>query len=109
MTRRLAALLISTLALPASAQSFYKCADSAGGMLISNSRISPSCVQLEVGASSPEPILGMSKKKVLSVSGEPSRKLISKKPSLVRETWFYNEGRKLVFENSILIEILSVE
>ena len=35
MTRRLAVLLISTLALPVSAQTIYKCVDSAGGTLIS--------------------------------------------------------------------------
>src|SRR5574343_1692553 len=55
MTRRLAALLISTLALPASAQTIYKCVDSAGGTLISNSRVDKNCKAIVTGAENAMP------------------------------------------------------
>lgn len=57
MTRRLAALLISTLALPASAQTIYKCVDSAGGTLISNSRVDKNCKAIVTGVENAMPAL----------------------------------------------------
>jgi len=43
MTRITLATLFITLALPASAQTIYRCTDADGGMLISNSRVNKSC------------------------------------------------------------------
>lgn len=43
MPRRLAALLLSTLALPVFSQTIYKCVDAGGGTLISNSRLDKNC------------------------------------------------------------------
>jgi len=43
MTRITLATLFITLALPASAQTIYRCIDADGGMLISNTRVNKSC------------------------------------------------------------------
>jgi len=43
MTRITLAALFITLALPASAQTIYRCTDAGGGMLISNSRVNKTC------------------------------------------------------------------
>nr|MBL8411287.1 DUF4124 domain-containing protein [Dechloromonas sp.] len=43
MTRSSLALLISVLALPASAQTIYKCVDASGGTLISNTKVDKNC------------------------------------------------------------------
>jgi len=43
MTRITLAALLVTLALPASAQTIYRCIDADGGMLISNTRVNKSC------------------------------------------------------------------
>ena len=51
MTRCCLALLISTLALPVSAQTIYKCIDANGGTLISNAKVDKSCKAV---VSSPE-------------------------------------------------------
>lgn len=55
MTRRLALALLSTLALPVSAQTIYKCVDSAGGTLISNSRVDKNCKAIVTGAENAMP------------------------------------------------------
>ena len=111
MTRSTLALLLAALALPATAQTIYHCADANGGMLISNTRVDKSCkvVTSPPSSSSSLPSLGMSKTKVLSISGGPLRKTTSKKQGLVRELWFYGMGNALVFENGVLVEILSAE
>lgn len=51
MTRTTLAILLATLALPASAQTIYKCTDAGGGTLISNTRIDKNC---KVVVSSPD-------------------------------------------------------
>ena len=43
MTRSALALLFATIALPASAQTIYKCVDANGGTLISNARVDKNC------------------------------------------------------------------
>jgi DNA polymerase III delta prime subunit len=43
MTRSTLALLLAALALPATAQTIYRCTDANGGMLISNTRVDKSC------------------------------------------------------------------
>ncbi len=43
MTRNTFAMLLATLALPASAQTIYKCIDANGSTLISNARVDKSC------------------------------------------------------------------
>jgi hypothetical protein len=43
MTRSTLATLIVAFALPASAQTIYRCTDANGGMLISNTRVDKSC------------------------------------------------------------------
>lgn len=49
MTRRLIATLISSLALPVSGQTIYKCVDHAGGTLIVNSPLGDSCKAIVTG------------------------------------------------------------
>ena len=43
MMRRSLVLMIAAIALPASAQTIYKCTDAGGGTLISNSRVDKNC------------------------------------------------------------------
>jgi len=43
MTRSALALFLVAFAVPASAQTIYRCTDANGGMLISNTRIDKSC------------------------------------------------------------------
>jgi hypothetical protein len=51
MMRRTLALMIAAIALPATAQTIYKCTDAGGGTLISNSRVDKNCKAL---ATSPD-------------------------------------------------------
>ena len=57
MTRSTLATLLLALALPASAQTIYRCTDANGGTLISNSRVDKSCkaVTLPPDSSLPAP------------------------------------------------------
>jgi DNA polymerase III delta prime subunit len=57
MTRSTLATLLLALALPASAQTIYRCTDANGGMLISNTRVDKSCkaVVLPPDSSLPAP------------------------------------------------------
>ncbi len=48
MTRSTLATLLLVLALPASAQTIYRCTDANGGTLISNSRVDKSCKAVPV-------------------------------------------------------------
>ena len=51
MTRLTYALLLASFALPATAQTIYKCTDASGGTLISNAKVDKNCKAV---ASSPE-------------------------------------------------------
>ena len=57
MTRSTLATLLLALALPASAETIYRCTDANGGMLISNTRVDKSCkaVVLPPDSSLPAP------------------------------------------------------
>jgi hypothetical protein len=106
MTRSPLALLIALLPFSASAQTVFQCVDASGGKVISSSRVGQNCKSI---TSAPEVTLGMPKEKVILVVGKPSKKSISKKEGLVRELWRYGEGNAFVFENGVLVEILSAE
>lgn len=106
MMRNSLALLIALLPLSVSAQMVYQCTDASGAKVISSSRVGQNCQSI---TSTPEVALGMSKEKVISVAGKPSRKSVSKKQGLVRELWRYGGGNAFVFENGVLVEILSAE
>ncbi len=106
MTRLTIALLLASLSLPVTAQTIYKCTDASGASIVSNSRVEKNCKAI---TNVSEVALGMSKAKVLSVAGNPSRKNISKKQGLVREFWFYGGSNTVVLENGVVVEILSNE
>ena len=55
MTRSALALLIAAVALPVSAQTIYKCIDSNGGTLISNTRVDKNCKAIVSGPESSMP------------------------------------------------------
>lgn len=55
MTRTLFALLLASLALPAAAQTIYRCTDASGGTLISNARVDKSCKPVQQGPDSALP------------------------------------------------------
>ncbi|MDP2882993.1 MAG: DUF4124 domain-containing protein [Azonexus sp.] len=106
MMRSPLALLVALLPLSVSAQVVYQCTDASGGKVISNSRVGQNCKSI---TSAPEVALGMPREKVISVAGNPLRKNISKKQGLVRELWRYDGGNVFVFENGVVVEILSAE
>ncbi len=53
MMRRALAVMIAAIALPATAQTIYKCTDANGGTLISNSRENKNCKAIVSGQDSP--------------------------------------------------------
>lgn len=55
MKRRTLALLLTTLALPATANTIYKCTDANGGILISNTRVDKNCKPVVSGPESSMP------------------------------------------------------
>lgn len=55
MTRSTLATLLAILALPATAQTIYKCTDASGGTLISNTRIEKNCKAIVSGPESTLP------------------------------------------------------
>ena len=69
MTRSTLALLLAALAVPATAQTIYRCTDANGGMLISNARVDKSCKAV---VSSPDSTLPAPKAKVSGAAANPS-------------------------------------
>jgi hypothetical protein len=55
MKRSSIALLLGTLALPAAANTIYKCTDASGGTLISNTRVDKNCKPVVTGPDSSLP------------------------------------------------------
>lgn len=55
MTRSVLALLFAALALPAAAETIYKCTDANGGAVFSNSRLEKNCKALPSGPDSSVP------------------------------------------------------
>jgi hypothetical protein len=55
MTRSALALIFTVLALPATAQTIYKCTDAGGGVVISNSRLEKNCKVIQSGPESTVP------------------------------------------------------
>ena len=69
MTRSTLALLLAALALPATAQTIYRCTDANGGMLISNTRVDKSCKAV---VSSPDSTLPAPKARASGAAANPS-------------------------------------
>ena len=69
MTRSTLALLLAAFALPASAQTIYRCTDANGGMLISNTRVDKSCKAV---VSSPDSTLPAPKARASGAAANPS-------------------------------------
>lgn len=69
MTRSTPILLIAALALPASAQTIYKCVDEKGGTLISNTRVDKNCKAI---VSPPENSMPAPKAKAPSAASNPT-------------------------------------
>ena len=117
MMRSPLALLIALLPLSVEAQVVYKCIDASADTVFSSSREKKNCK--EIGPPEPKEkpkyfsaaklSLGMTKSKVLSVSGFPLNKKISRRHGSLRELWSYGMGNALVIENGIVVEILSNE
>lgn len=55
MTRSALALFFAALAVPAMAQTIYKCTDASGGTVISNSRVEKNCKAVQSGPESTIP------------------------------------------------------
>ena len=70
MTRSALALLITAVALPASAQTIYKCIEANGGTLISNTRVDKNCKAIISGPESSMP--APPKAKAANATANPS-------------------------------------
>lgn len=69
MTRNTLALLIAAVAMPASAQTIYKCIDANGGTLISNARVDKNCKAV---VSSPETTVPAPKARPAGAAANPT-------------------------------------
>jgi hypothetical protein len=69
MTRSTLALLIAAAAMPAAAQTIYRCTDAGGGMLISNTRVDKSCKAVVI---SPDSTLPAPKGKASGATATPT-------------------------------------
>ena len=69
MTRSTLASFLVVLALPATAQTIYRCTDANGGMLISNTRVDKSCKAV---VSSPDSTLPAPKARASGAAANPS-------------------------------------
>ena len=104
MTRCCLALLISTLALPVSAQTIYKCIDANGGTLISNAKVDKSCKAV---VSSPETTLPAPKYKPAGAAATPTPAGF---PRVAEETQKARDGdRRLILEQELAGEQRNLE
>ena len=69
MTRSTLATLLAILALPATAQTIYKCTDANGGTLISNTRVEKNCKAVVSG---PESTLPAPKQRPVAANPSPA-------------------------------------
>jgi hypothetical protein len=104
MTRSALALLIATLAAPASAQTIYKCIDANGGTLISNARVDKNCKAIVSG---PESIIPAPKARPAGSAANPTP---SSFPRVQEDTQKARDGdRRHILEQELAGEQRSLD
>ena len=104
MTRSALALFFVAFAVPASAQTIYRCTDANGGMLISNTRIDKSCKAV---VSSPDSTLPAPKARASGAAANPSPAAF---PKVQEDTQKARDGdRKRILEQELAGEQRSLD
>lgn len=104
MTRNTLVLLLATLAMPATAQTIYKCIDANGGTLISNARVDKNCKAV---VSSPENSLPAPKARPPGAAANPTP---SGFPRVQEDTQKARDGdRRHILEQELAGEQRSLE
>jgi hypothetical protein len=104
MTRSALALFLVAFAVPASAQTIYRCTDANGGMLISNTRIDKSCKAV---VSSPDSTLPAPKARASGAAANPSPATF---PKVQEDTQKARDGdRKRILEQELAGEQRSLD
>ena len=104
MTRSALALFLVAFAVPASAQTIYRCTDANGGMLISNTRIDKSCKEV---VSSPDSTLPAPKARASGAAANPSPATF---PKVQEDTQKARDGdRKRILEQELAGEQRSLD
>lgn len=107
MTRSLLASLLAALALPAMAQTIYKCTDANGGTLISNSRVDKSCKAIVSG---PESSMPAPPRPRPALSGAAANPTPAGFPRVQEETQKARDGdRRHILEQELAGEQRSLE
>ena len=96
MTRSTLARLIAAAAMPASAQTIYRCTDAAGGTLISNARVDKSCKPVVI---SPDSTLPAPKNRAPSAAANPTPAGFPKVPEEAQKA--RDTDRKRILEQEL--------
>jgi len=106
MTRSTLATLLAFLALPATAQTIYKCTDAGGGTLISNTRVDKNCKAIVSGPESSMP----APKPRPGVSGAAANPTPAGFPKVGEDTQKARDGdRRHILEQELAGEQRSLE
>jgi len=104
MTRSALAILIAAAAMPASAQTIYRCTDAAGGMLISNAKVDKSCKPVVI---SPDSTLPAPKNRGSAAAANPTPAGFPKVPEDAQKA--RDTDRKRILEQELAGEQRSLE
>lgn len=104
MTRNAFVLLLAALAMPAAAQTIYKCIDANGGTLISNARVDKNCKAV---VSSPETTLPAPRARQAGAVANPTPSTF---PRVQEDTQRARDGdRRYILEQELAGEQRSLE
>lgn len=104
MTRNAFVLLLAALAMPATAQTIYKCIDANGGTLISNARVDKNCKAV---VSSPETTLPAPRARQAGAAANPTPSTF---PRVQEDTQRARDGdRRHILEQELAGEQRSLE
>ena len=104
MTRSALALFFAALALPATAQTIYKCTDASGGTVISNSRVEKNCKAVQTG---PESTVPAPKARPAGAAAQPTPSTF---PKVQEDTQKARDGdRRHILEQELSAEQRNLE
>lgn len=104
MTRSTLAFLLAAFAVPAAAQTIYRCTDANGGMLISNTRVDKSCKAV---VSSPDSTLPAPKAKPGGAAATPTPGSFPRIPEDTQKA--RDTDRKRILEQELATEQRSLD
>ncbi len=104
MTRSTLAFLLAAFAMPAAAQTIYRCTDANGGMLISNPRVDKSCKAV---VSSPDSTLPAPRAKPGGAAANPTPAGFPRVPEDTQKS--RDTDRKRILEQELVAEQRSLD